>query len=282
MSITPVSEVWGIGKRLTKRLNQLGIETAYQLSICDPKAMRQQFSVVMERTCRELNGQPCLEMELIPTNKKQIISSRSFSTRITNQDDLNQAISGYVAKASRKLREQNSLCQLLNVFAKSSAFNPNESYISISGNYHFMTPTTDTRLLIASASYVLDQIYKDDVRYAKAGVILLDICQADSVQTDLFGDEMNANNANIRMHSKFDSEKSQALMQVMDSINQKVHRERSQLTGSLGDEQQSHAHSQNALFFASEGIVSQQDWQMSREFLSPCYTTRVGDLVGVG
>lgn len=278
LSITPVGEVWGIGKRLSKRLNALGIETAYQLSIRNPKAMRQQFSVVMERICRELNGQSCLEMELIPPNKKQIISSRSFSTRITNQADLNQAINGYVAKASCKLREQNSLCRLLTVFAKSSAFHASESYVSISGNYHFITPTNDTRLLIASASYVLDQIYKDKVRYAKAGVILLDICQADKMQTDLFDDGV------ANMSSKLDSEQSQALMQMIDNINKKANRQRSQLIGSLADKQQihSHAHSQNALFFASEGIVSQQKWQMSRHFLSPCYTTRVKDLVGVG
>lgn len=76
-----------MGRRYKDRLNAMGVETVYQLAICESEKIRQHFGVVLERTCLELNGQPCLDIETIEP-KKQIVSSRSFSTRITSQNDL--------------------------------------------------------------------------------------------------------------------------------------------------------------------------------------------------
>lgn len=253
MQITDVAEVWGVGRRYAKRLNDMGIETVYQLAICEPGKIRQHFGVVLERTCLELNGQACLDIEQAEP-KKQIISSRSFSKRITSQQELMEAVCGHAAQAASKLRRQNSVCSFMTVFAKNSAFNKQERYTPISGQYQFHMPTADTRKLVSAARAVLEKIYKDDIRYAKAGVMLSGICQHDEVQLDLFSAEVNAEA----------DDKKQALMAVMDELNTKYKADR---------------HQQSAVFIASEGIKENQSWQMNRQLLSPCYTTRVSDLI---
>ena len=256
MQITDVAEVWGVGRRYAKRLNDMGIETVYQLAICEPGKIRQHFGVVLERTCLELNGQACLDIEQAEP-KKQIISSRSFSKRITSQQELMEAVCGHAAQAASKLRRQNSVCSFMTVFAKNSAFNKQERYTPISGQYQFHTPTADTRELVSAARVVLGKIYKDDIRYAKAGVMLSGICQHDEVQLDLFEREATSEDG---------TDKKQALMAVMDELNAKYKADR---------------HQQSALFIASEGIKEQQSWQMNRQLLSPCYTTRVSDVLVV-
>ena len=256
MQITDVGEAWGIGRRYVTRLNAMGISTVYQLAICEPGKIRQHFGVVLERTCLELNGQPCLEIEHLEA-KKQIVSSRSFSTRITCQQALIEAICGHVAKAASKLRAQQSVCSCLTVFAKNSPFSKTERFCPISGQYQFITPTADTRVMIAGAREVLARIYNHKMHYAKAGVMLSGICQHDEVQPDLFG------NTDAQAPRQ-DEDKTQRLMALMDALNKQGKR---------------HKHDQAVLFMASEGIAEQQTWQMNRQLLSPCYTTRVGDLV---
>lgn len=258
MQVTNVGEVWGVGRRYAKRLNTMGIETVYQLAVCEPGKIRQHFGVVLERTCLELNGQSCLGIEQVEP-KQQIISSRSFSNRITCHQDLEQAICAHASKAASKLRTQQSVCSFMTVFAKNSPFSDTERYTPISGQYQFTTPTADTRVMVAAAREVLHHIYKQDIRYAKAGVMLSGICQHDEVQLDLFTASGQDNNDHLE-------QKQTALMAVMDELNQKF--------------KQDH-HQQNALFVASEGIKKEQKWQMNRKLLSPCYTTRVKDLVVV-
>ncbi|WP_019672024.1 Y-family DNA polymerase [Psychrobacter lutiphocae] len=255
MQITDVGEVWGVGKRYKHRLNKMGVDTVYQLAICEPGKIRQHFGVVLERTCLELNGQPCLDIESIEP-KKQIISSRSFSTRITSQKDLTEAVCAHASQAAHKLRQQHSLCSVITVFAKNSAFNKSEKYTPISGQYQFATPTADTRELVKAARVVLEKIFKHNIRYAKAGVMLSGICQHDEVQLDLFSTEVNPEV----------DDKKQALMAVMDELNSKYQADRYQ---------------QSVLFIASEGIRETQQWQMSRALLSPCYTTRISDVIVV-
>lgn len=258
MQITDVAEVWGVGRRYKHRLNALGIETVYQLAICEPAKIRQHFGVVLERTCLELNGQSCLGIEH-DEPKKQIISSRSFSQRITCQQDLEQAICSHVATAASKLRKQQSVCSLMTVFAKNSAFSKQQRYTSISGQYQFCTPTADTRLMVSAARQVLAKVYKQGISYAKAGVMLSGICQHDEVQLDLF--------QQASTQQDIDEEQRQsALMAVMDELNSKFKQDHNQ---------------QAALFIASEGIKENQTWQMNRQLLSPCYTTRISDVVVV-
>ena len=258
MQITDVGELWGVGRRYKIRLNDMGIHTVYQLAICDPAKIRQHFSVVLERTCLELNGQACIGIESSEP-KKQIISSRSFSKRLTCPDALSESICSHVAKAASKLRQQDSVCGHLSVFAKNSPFNKTEPYTSITGQYQFIVPTADTRVMISAARQILTVIYKAEVRYAKAGIMLFDICQHNEIQPDLFEEEARSDSYSHSQSSK----KSAAVIAIMDTLNKKYGQ---------------NSHQQAAVFMASEGIKAKQAWQMSRDMLSPCYTTNINHL----
>ena len=106
MAITPVDEVWGVGRKLSQHLKAIGIDTALQLANVEPAWIKKQFNVVLERTVRELNGQPCLKLEDVAPVKKQIISSRSFGERIMDKQTMSEAIASYASRATEKLRQQ--------------------------------------------------------------------------------------------------------------------------------------------------------------------------------
>lgn len=83
MAHVPVEEVWGVGRRIARRLATMGITTALQLADMPAVAARRQFSVVLERTVRELNGIACLGLEEFAAPKEQIVCSRSFGENVT-------------------------------------------------------------------------------------------------------------------------------------------------------------------------------------------------------
>ncbi|EQA2471614.1 protein ImpB, partial [Escherichia coli] len=95
----PVGEVWGVGRRLTEKLNALGINTALQLAQANTAFIRKNFSVILERTVRELNGESCISLEEAPPAKQQIVCSRSFGERITDKDAMHQAVVQYAERA---------------------------------------------------------------------------------------------------------------------------------------------------------------------------------------
>ncbi|STS50532.1 DNA polymerase V subunit UmuC [Klebsiella pneumoniae] len=92
LSLQPVEEIWGVGNRIARKLNVLGIKTALDLALTNPAFIRKNFSVVLERTVRELNGESCLSLEEAPPTKQQIVCSRSFGVKITEYESLRQAI----------------------------------------------------------------------------------------------------------------------------------------------------------------------------------------------
>ena len=165
-----------------------------------------------------------------------------------------------MAKAASKLRKQDSVCAYISVFAKNSPFSKSEPYVSISGDYQFITPTADTRVMVTAARQVLKVIYREDVRYAKAGVMLLGICQHDEVQLDLFTEDQSDRNDDSQ--NKITKKRTEVTA-IMDELNQKYGQ---------------NSHQQPAVFIASEGIKDKQSWQMSRDRLSPCYTTSINQL----
>ena len=139
----PVSEVWGIGRRLTTKLNVMGIKSAYDLACFDPMKAQQFFNVELERTVRELNGQACKQWDAIRADKKQIFSTRSVGTRITDLETLQQALSKHVGIVSAKARKQQSLCKVMMCFASSSPFDVIP--VSSKAIHHFPYPTSDNR-----------------------------------------------------------------------------------------------------------------------------------------
>ncbi len=242
MAMTPVTEVWGVGRQLSKHLTAAGIDTALKLADVDPAWIKKQFNVVLERTVRELNGQSCLKLDDVAPIKKQIISSRSFGERIIEKHVMREAIGSYAARATEKLRHQKQFARLLTVFIRTSPFSETEPYYSNAATYQFPTPTDDTRDMLEKCHLLLDSIWRNGFRYMKGGVMLNDFYDAGVYQPDLFCEQK------IRANSK-------SLMQVLDKIN----------------------HSgKGKIWFAGEGIT--KEWGMKREHLSPAYTTNWKEL----
>ncbi|CAI8702513.1 Y-family DNA polymerase [Kosakonia quasisacchari] len=244
LALVPVEDVWGVGRRISKKLNALGIKTALELSEQSTWIIRKHFNVVLERTVRELRGEPCLDLEEFAPAKQEIVCSRSFGGRIIDYDEMRQAICSYASRAAEKLRGEHQYCRFISAFVKTSPFALNEPYYGNSVSVKLLTPTQDSRDIISAATRCLDAIWKDGHRYQKAGVMLGDFFSQGVAQLNLFDD--NAPRA--------DSEK---LMAVLDELNAKDGR--------------------GTLYFAGQGI--QPVWQMKRDMLSPRYTTRYSDLL---
>ncbi|HBU8522932.1 TPA: Y-family DNA polymerase [Klebsiella aerogenes] len=243
MAALPVEEVWGVGRRIAKRLETMGIRTVLQLADTDIRFIRKHFNVVLERTVRELRGEPCLELEEFAPVKQEIICSRSFGHRITEYEEMRQAICSYASRAAEKLRQEHQYCRFISVFVKTSPFAPDERYYANNASVTLLTPTQDSRDIIAAATRCLDAIWQSGCRYQKAGVMLGDFYSQGVAQLNLFDENAPRKN-------------SQKLMEVLDRLNAEDGR--------------------GTLYFAGQGI--QQPWQMKREMLSPRYTTRYSDL----
>lgn len=242
LSLMPVQEIWGVGGRITKKLNAMGIATALDLARTHPAFIRKNFNVVLERTVRELRGESCISLEDAPPAKQQIVCSRSFGERITTYNAMRQAICQYAERAAEKLRQEKQHCRHISAFIKSSPFSVTEPYYSKIASEKLMIPTRDTRDIIAAAGRALDRIWKDGHRYAKAGVMLNDFTPTNVCQLTLFDDE--------KPHANSD-----ALMTTLDMINNS---------------------GKGKVWFAGRGIAP--DWSMKRQMLSPAYTTRWEDL----
>ncbi|ASI21310.1 DUF4113 domain-containing protein (plasmid) [Aeromonas media] len=243
MEITPVDEIWGIGRRLTARLEAQGIKTVAGLVAADPKSLRHRYGVVVERTVQELRGIPCAELEQEAQAKQQIICSRSFGERITQIGPMHQALAGYMERAAEKLRGEGMCCRHVTIFIRTSPFSDREPYYGNQVSTKLALPTHDTRDLLALIHELLPRIWQDDKRYQKGGVMLADFTPANVQQGDLFAGEQQ-------------TPRSQALMQVIDKINQ----------GRLGK-----------VYFAARGQEN-REWIMKREQLSPRYTTSLHEL----
>lgn len=234
----PIGDIWGIGSRLTKRLNLLGIHSVYELKQANSKWIRKHFGVTVERVAAELNGERCYQLDKQPKNKQQIFSTRSFGEKVTNLQALQQSVSQYAQRAAIKLRKQNGLTKTLLVFIETSRFE--QKRLSRQQVITLDHPTNDTRMLIKAAKQGVASVFEPDYRYARAGVGLLDIRDENPTQLNLF--------------DRYQSDRSKKLMQVVDSLNKK----------------------EPQVFFASSGI--DPFWSMRRKLKSPAYTTSLSDL----
>jgi len=246
LSQIPVGEIWGVGRKLAPKLEALGFHTVLDLKQADPQQLRQQFSVVMEKTIRELNGTVCIELEEVAPNKQQILSSRSFGHPVRDYNSLAESITLYMSRAAEKLRKQHSFAGSVYVYIRTSPFKPDDPFYSNGMTVPLPTATDDTRQLVNVALWILKQLYKPNFNYAKAGVMLGELVPAQGIQTDLF--------SQVQV-----SPKSNKLMLAMDSINKKMGKE--------------------SIKLASEGF--KRPWKMKQENKSPCYTTDWEGLVKI-
>lgn len=249
LDTVPVQEVWGIGRRWSDRLHQLGIHTARQLRDTDISWLKKQFNVVLARTAQELQGIPCIELEEAQPDRQQIISSRSFGERLEVIEDLKQAVSHFVSRAAEKLRKQNLQTRRISVFIQTNPHSkePNrDPYYKNSLDTRLAIATDNTGELIQMALTLLGSIYQPGYRYMRAGIMLSELTSRQHQQADLFAPALTTADHN-------------PLMETLDSINRKM--------------------GKGVVRYGSEGFRG--NWQMKQNRKSPNYTTQWRELAVV-
>lgn len=241
-----VADIWGIGKRLALRLENMAIKNAWQLRNADPKHIRNHFSVVVERTVLELRGIACIDLSDLETPKKNIMTSRSFGQLSNDLNDVREAIRTHASRGAEKLRAQYSLAQAILVFMRTNRFHDKHLRYFPSIVIPLPYPTDDTRVIIQAAQQGVHSIYKKQFCYQKAGVMLLDLVDKDMRQLDFF--------RSLQTTPTFF--KNDILMKTLDKINHKLGR--------------------GTIRFG--GIRTKAPWNLKRELLSKRYTTRWDEL----
>ncbi|WP_417500225.1 Y-family DNA polymerase [Methylophaga sp.] len=236
------TDVWGVGRKIGKKLNNMGVISAWDLAQAPPGLIRKEFNILLENTVHELNGVVKLSWDDVRSPKKEIFSTRSFGQRVTDKTQLKQAIVTHVEIAARKLRKQQSLAKNIFVFASNS---PHDTapYFRRSLVHSFPSYTSDSSVIATAATQLLDLIYRPGIKFYKCGVGLLNLCPEEAYQPDLFN-PMQDNHE---------------LMSCMDIINSKYGRD--------------------TIHLAGRGI--QQTFAMRREYLSKQYTTQLCDLPAI-
>ena len=238
----PIEKIWGIGRKLTAKLENIDIKTAYDLSQVDSRLIGDNFNVVLERTVRELKGQSCITLHDFMEPKKQIMVSRSFGKSIRSKSILSEAISFHASRAAEKLRYEKQKCRLITAFIRSNRFNTRVRQIYAAKSFELVHPTDDTRIIIKNANRILDQIFADGYQYAKAGILLSDFTNKYGYQMSLFD-------------KKRDEKMASRLMETVDYINLME-------IAKIG--------------FGNQGY--RNTWRMKREIKSKRYTTKIEEI----
>jgi len=239
----PVGDLWGVGRRLTPRLEAIGIRTAAALRDAPADDILAVFGVTLARTQRELQGHPCLELEEMEPDRQQIMVSRSFADRVEDHDAVAQALATFAVRACEKLRARGLVTAGVWVFAHSDVFRPELRQHNASRTVGLPASTADTTIVLGVVRKLLRGLLRDGIGYKKAGVALLDLARPDELQADLFGPTVVGN---------------ERLMATMDRINQKFGRG----TAGLG----------------ASGWQARPAWGMRQHMLSPNYTTSVHEI----
>lgn len=235
-----VKDIWGVGSRLSARLNLMGIHSGWDLANADPKYIRRHFGVCLERTIEELNGVSCLQLEELPPAKKQIYCTRSFGEKLVELEPILQATSLYASRATEKLRKQKHLVKTIHVFIQTSPFDKNPC--SNSATIQMPYPTDDTRIVVRYVRHAVKQLFQPGYAFQKSGVGLIEIVDKSHYQSDLF--------------CPGQSNRAGKLMKLLDEVNRK--------------------YGNGTVSTAAEGV--QKQWYMKQARKSPGYTTRWSQL----
>ena len=247
LAATPVEEVWGVGRRIAAQLKEGGIHTVLDLARMDLATVRQRWSVVLERTVRELQGQSCVDLQDVAQDKQEIACTRSFGRPVTALEDLSEAVSEFASRAAEKLRRQEGRANQVLTFVRTSPFRPDPQY-SRSILVPLRRPTADSSLIADAALTGLRCIYKPDFLYAKAGVMLMELQPASVHQCELLLDEEPGERRDKGR-----------LMGALDGLNRRYGR--------------------GTVLLGSSGLEGdRRRWSMKQERRTPQYTTRWEDM----
>jgi DNA polymerase V len=247
LKMTPVKDLWGVGRRSAKKLYELGIHTGWDLRQMPEEWARKNLGgVVGVRLIKELRGEVAILMDEC-TDKKMIATTRMFGNAVTGLSDVKEAIATYTARAAEKLRRQYSAAAMIQVFVvnddkpEGDGFAHGQTYSA-----YTMLPyaTAQTNVLIKFALDLAGKVYRSGMRYKKAGVMLSSIVPDGEIQGNLFEKGNSAG---------------RHLMQQIDNINFSMRND--------------------VVKFAASG--TKRDWKMRKDFQTPRYTTRWEELCEV-
>ncbi|MGM0985313.1 MAG: Y-family DNA polymerase [Pseudomonadota bacterium] len=211
---TELGDVWGVGRRLVERMALMGMHSAWDLSQAEPKAIRRRFSVTLERTALELRGIPCIEMNDTDAPRQRIMTSRSFGKLTADRGEIHEALRQYGQRSAEKLRAQDSLARAVYVFLKTNRHRPDLPQYSPSVVVELAKPTDDSREILHAVAQAFAAIYRPNYRFMKAGVMLIDLIDANRQQMSLLD----------TAQSEADRERSERLMSAVDALNQRMGR----------------------------------------------------------
>lgn len=246
LKLTDIGDVWGIGSRYQRKLERFNVNTAYDFSRMPVAWVRKEMTVFGERVWKELNGEPCLDLDQVTPQKKQICTSRSFGTTVYRYSDMEEAVATFAGMCAAKLRKQHSCAFSLMVFVGCTEDSRSGSHVYLNSVVKLMVPSNITTDIVRHALMALKIIYRQGVGYKKAGVIVMDLVPDDAIQQNLFYQE--------------DREKLSRLMKVIDELN----------SGLI----------KNQVSLAVQG-TGVRKWKLRQEHLSPCYTTQLSDVLKI-
>lgn len=238
-----IEDVWGIGRKHTKRLIDIGVTNAFGFTTIEDSWVKKTMSIVGLRLKKDLMGIPTIEMEDIKS-KKNIATTRSFENTLTEFSDIRERVVTFAVICSEKLRKQSSCTNSLMVFLLTNFHNTNEKQYSKSIVIKLPFPTNSSIELAKFATEALEKIFVNGYKYKKAGVVVMDFTPINSLQYSIF------ENSDSR-HLK--------LMKAVDTLNTSFGKQKIRLASQ------------------STGRV----WKMKQESLSPCYTTKIEDIITI-
>lgn len=244
LKLFPVSDVWGIGRKHSKRLEYNGVKTAWDFTQRSESWVRKEMSVTGLRTWKELRGESCIETEDLPY-KKSICTSRSFPNQgLSRIEDIEEAVANFAAMCSKKLREQHTVCQSVVVFAYTSRFREDVPVNQICETVNFDVPTNDMQEIVSTVVKALRNSWRQGTYYyKKAGVIVYNISEDNAVQGSLF--------------DTVDRDKQSAISRVVDEINLR--------------------NGHDTVRVAVQGYDN--NWHIKNEYISKQYTTNIKDII---
>lgn len=250
LSITPIGEVWGIGRKTEEKLLREGIENVWQFSQADVFTLRRRYGVVLERTLREIQGVSCLPVESVPKPKEQILRSRSFSHATNDRSVLLSSVSTHMTEVARQLRREKAEAKKAGVFFLTSPFKENEPWHAAEPVTELTLPTSDTMRLVEVACRLVEAHWRPGFRYCKAGAFVTDLipegsCSVTGSLFDLPDEERDATR--------------RRLMECLDDLTRRF--------------------GKGAWKIGSSGLAD--GWQMKRDRLTPAYLTRWADIMTV-
>jgi DNA polymerase V len=240
---TKIGNVWGIGSRLKKRLQEKGCETAYDFTQLSSDWVLKNFSIVEWRLQKDLQGISKIPLGEV-SSKKMISTTRSFEYTYTDIDHIKERVSTFAASCAQKLRVQKSSCHMLIVQLSSDRHQKNLEQYRGSRTVVFSYPTDSTLTISSAAIEAVKTLFKSGIKYKRAGVIVTGLVPNDNFQLNLFSSE---------------NPKHKPLMTAIDKLNSKFKSDKIK----LGNQD------------------LKRTWKMRQERLSPKFTTNIHQVITV-